>query len=404
MRRVIPWLLLALALAALVYIFLTMQRLSDDVVRREQAAANEYRSALEVLAAEQPTPGMALALAIKISADNDFLPVVLTDSAGNIVTTRNLLSEAAQEASPTAAPDSASQRQGAEARRAQERRAFETMRQEGCDSLLVDLGAGERQTLYYGRSKLIGYLTALRWLQVLSVLLLIVAIYIGIRRSHERETMGIWRGLVLESAHQLGTPISSIGAWCELLEGGYDKPREAAAELSKDAQRLATVANRFEKLGRIPALQALPLEPDIEAALDYSRSRFARGIVLSFESQAGGRAVPHDPTLIQWAVENLCKNAADALSERRDGRIAVTLSLVGRYARIEVADNGCGMDKRTARHVFEAGYTTKKRGWGIGLALVRRICEEYHHGRASVPISRPGKGTVVRLEIQGIRV
>lgn len=399
MRRVIPWLLLALALAALVYIFLTMQRLSDDVVRREQAAANEYRSALEVLAAEQPTPGMALALAIKISADNDFLPVVLCDDSGRVVTTRNVVSEPRLFAFPTSgAPDPRASQRADEA--ADELAALALLRDEGCDSLRVDLGGGEWQTLYYGRSRLIGYLAALRWLQVLCVALLIAAVYIGIMRTSEREKMGIWRGLVLESAHQLGTPISSVQAWSDLLEEGYDDTPQAGRELRKDAQRLATVANRFEKLGRVPALQALPLEPDAEAVIDYARTRFARNIRLTFHSDLRQAAVPHDPTLLRWAIENLCKNAADAIGERAEGHIDVQLTRSGRRARIEVSDNGKGMDRATARRVFEAGFTTKARGWGIGLALVRRIVVQYHHGRVAVAQSKPGAGTTFRLELR----
>ncbi|MCH9023502.1 MAG: HAMP domain-containing histidine kinase, partial [Planctomycetes bacterium] len=221
------------------------------------------------------------------------------------------------------------------------------------------------------------------------------------------EQSSLWVGMAKEAAHQLGTPISSLMGWVEYLRLHDQSPdlslkskEETYQEIEKDIARLGRVTSRFSDIGSLPKLESQPIGPLLEATTDYMRRRIPDGgtfIRLNVWSEPDLSA-PLNANLFEWVVENLLKNALDAMESER-GRIDVVATAIGNTIRIDVCDTGKGIERRNWKNVFRPGYSTKKRGWGLGLSLAKRIVEDYHGGTLSLASSRPGHGTTFRIEI-----
>jgi len=266
---------------------------------------------------------------------------------------------------------------------------------------VVEPGIGQ---IHFGNTPLVRGLKVIPLLQVAMLSLLIIAgiMALGVRARAERER--VWAGMAREAAHQLGTPLSSLQGWMELLaDGEGDAAAEAArAHMQGDVVRLERVAHRFERIGRPPKLVPLDIGDAVETVVSYFRARvptLANTVVLTVERGDGPFVVPADRVLIEWAFESLVKNAVDALAGR-GGTINVRLErAAGGGARVRVADDGPGIPPQLRRKIFSAGFSTKERGWGIGLALAKRIVEESHHGRLElVPSDR---GAVFDVTLPG---
>ena len=265
--------------------------------------------------------------------------------------------------------------------------------------------AGQVQLVHYGASELE---RLIRWfppIQLLFVALFILVGYLGFSYIRRSEQSNLWVGMAKEAAHQLGTPLSSMMGWIELLRlqrEGDDEAEMVASELERDVARLRRVADRFEKIGSVPELRPTPLLPVLDGVADYIRRRIPReGPCVSLDVYCPrDLAADLNPDLFEWVVENLLKNALDAMDG--DGQLVVEASERGGEARIEVRDTGKGMDRATARHIFRPGFSTKKRGWGLGLSLARRIVEEYHGGSLALVESTPGVGTTFLITLQAV--
>jgi signal transduction histidine kinase len=215
------------------------------------------------------------------------------------------------------------------------------------------------------------------------------------QRSEENR---LWVGLSKETAHQLGTPISSLNAWQQLLADKYQDD-EYVPQMKRDIDRLQMIADRFQKIGSEPALQPANLIPVIQNAVGYMRARTSSRITIDDSCLTGvERTVMLNAPLMQWVVENMLKNAVDAMEGA--GVITLTLFETDQQVSIEVQDTGKGIKKKDLQSVFTPGFTTKKRGWGLGLSLAKRIVEEYHKGRIFVKQSEVGKGTTFRIEMK----
>jgi signal transduction histidine kinase len=205
----------------------------------------------------------------------------------------------------------------------------------------------------------------------------------------------VWLGLSKETAHQLGTPTTSLSGWVELLQNNYpDLP--VTKELALDVKRLEKVTERFSRIGSKPSLTQENILGLILNSVNYLKSRSSSKVlfVLTFSSDDEIN-LPVNPALFEWVVENVCKNGIDAMEG--NGEITIKVEEEEKYAVIDISDSGKGMPKSSWKKVFSPGYTTKKRGWGLGLSLAKRIIEEYHHGKIFVKSSEPGKGTCIRI-------
>ena len=262
------------------------------------------------------------------------------------------------------------------------------------------------QYIFYDESRLVKELRLFPYVQLLCVGLFILAGYLGFSYVRRSEQRSLWVGMAKEAAHQLGTPISSLMGWHELLrlpELAPDQQQAALDEVENDIQRLQRVANRFSDIGSLPKLQPTSLAPVIGATADYMRRRIPQqGKRVTLEvSVPPDLQVPLNAELFEWVVENLLKNALDAL-EANEGRIEITARWHEGQALIDVHDTGKGIDRRQWKNIFRPGYSTKKRGWGLGLSLAKRIVEDYHGGQLTLAQSRPGHGTTFRIELPGV--
>lgn len=263
------------------------------------------------------------------------------------------------------------------------------------DPIEIDLGNGEKQYICYGESKLLKNLSYYPIVYIVVFLLyalLLTVVLIALKRAEQNR---VWIGLTKETAHQLGTPISSLLAWTEILKSRYPED-DMLPEMEHDVQRLRTIAERFSQVGSKQELALSDLNAVTKKAFDYMRARISKKTNMEF-SATGDIQVMLNAPLFEWVMENLCKNAVDAMEN--DGTIRVQVGQNGNCAVIDISDTGKGLPIKNYKRIFYPGFTTKKRGWGLGLSLAKRIIEEYHHGKIYVKHSEIGKGTTFRIEL-----
>lgn len=331
---------------------------------------------------------------LSIIERNTTIPVLLTDDGGNILQHRNF-----------DLPEPESAGEFGELSPANEAFLKDKLEQLSTSNnvIHITISPGLDQHLYYEDSKLLRRLSYFPYIQLVVMLVFIAVVYFAVLSTKKAEQNKVWVGLSKETAHQLGTPISSLMAWMELLPGlGVDG--EVIDEMNKDVQRLNTIASRFSKIGSVPKMEPADLNCIVGKAAEYMSTRISRRIALTASLGSGnGPDTPGElpvmacAPLFEWVMENLTKNAVDAMDG--EGRIHIATFAERDKAVIEVSDTGKGIPRRNFDNVFNPGFTTKKRGWGLGLALARRIITEYHKGRIFVKASTPGKGTTFRIEI-----
>ncbi|TDE46992.1 HAMP domain-containing histidine kinase [Flavobacterium rhamnosiphilum] len=262
------------------------------------------------------------------------------------------------------------------------------------DPIVIEYVPGKFQYLYYGNSSL---LNKLKYYPI--ALLLIIVLFGGLVYNFYRSTKmatqnKLWAGMAKETAHQIGTPLSSLIGWVELLKS-ENVDESTTFEIEKDIERLQTITDRFSKIGSEPKLENKDIIAETFQSYDYLQSRFSKQIEFSFKAPKSPIIVSLNPTLHSWTIENLVKNAIDAMKGR--GQLALEIEQEGDYVKINVSDSGGGIQKKQFKTIFEPGFTTKKRGWGLGLSLTKRIVEEYHKGTIKVLGSEIGKGTTMQV-------
>ncbi len=262
----------------------------------------------------------------------------------------------------------------------------------------ITMPDGRTAYVYYSSTPL---LRSLRWMPLfyffIAIVLLVVS-YNLFRTARTAEQNRIWVGLAKETAHQLGTPLSSLSGWVEYLRG-KELTDQYAAEVEKDIKRLDTITHRFSKIGSVPELKDEDVREATMAAVEYLQSRAPRRVKFNVTFPDGESFVtPLNSYLFQWVVENLCKNAIDATEG--EGVISIVGSQDARRIYIDISDNGRGMSPSVQKRIFDSGFTTKTRGWGLGLPLARRIVNQYHRGRLYLKYSVPGQGSCFRIELR----
>ncbi|TVQ66156.1 MAG: GHKL domain-containing protein [Balneolaceae bacterium] len=257
--------------------------------------------------------------------------------------------------------------------------------------------------VYYGESAMIQYLRYFPFLQFGILVLLLGVGYITYKSITRSEQSNLWVGMTKEAAHQLGTPLSSMYGWIQLLRDrnqDSDENLSILFEIENDVTRLKGIAERFNKIGSQPELKRVPIEPIIDDVLSYMERRLpslGRSVEVE-KSVDGSLKASINPELFQWAIENLIKNSMDAMKEASgDNRISIRAVKDDRQLFVDVEDTGSGIDRKYLREIFKPGFSTKKRGWGLGLSLTRRIIEEYHNGKVFVLSSEPKQGTIIRI-------
>jgi hypothetical protein len=321
-----------------------------------------------------------LTLVLKVLEGNKTIPVVVLDNSGNIQNYRNIRIDP-RDSIPSL------HRKVSEICSAEKKIRF----------YLDDADISEYIDIYYDDSLLLKRLAFYPYMQLTIVAVFVfIAVYmlVTLKKSEQNK---VWIGLSKETAHQLGTPISSLMAWQELLEEKYPDD-EYVSEMGKDISRLRIIADRFSKIGSTPENEPCSVNGLLAETAEYISRRVGKNIEVRFAAPSQDVQAIINPTLFEWVVENLCKNSADAMKST-GGRLMLTCGRNEKKIWVEVSDTGAGIPKSKHKKIFTPGYTTKKRGWGLGLSLAKRIVEEYHKGRIFVKSSEPGKGTTIRIEI-----
>ena len=349
-----------------------------DLKREEQRKMEIWAEAMRSLNSADEYTDLTLVLTVLNS--NSTIPVVVLDREGEVQDYRNIpLREESTE----------------EQMRAVKRKAQSMM--DAGRVIRVYLSSTDYMEICYADSLLLRRLAWWPYVQLGLVFVFVVVAIFALLSSKRAEQNKVWVGLSKETAHQLGTPISSLMAWQEMLRETYPDD-ELLPEMGKDVERLQRIAERFSKIGSLPELRPESLNEVLSAVTQYISRRASNRVRLTCTVPQQPLIVPMCSSLFEWVVENLCKNAIDAMDGQ--GSITLTASTEGALAVVEVADTGKGIPKNKFRTVFTPGFTTKERGWGLGLSLAKRIVEEYHHGRIYVKNSEVGRGTTFRIELK----
>ena len=349
---------------------------------------DEERNKMEIWAEAMRSLNMAdettdLNLVLKVINENNTIPVIVTDAHGQVQVYRNVTLKG------TTAEDSLRQAEALAERLTDEGKAIR-----------IGLGDSTKDdyiNVCYDDSVMLKRLTAYPYIQLGVVMLFVVVAIFALLTSKKAEQNKVWVGLSKETAHQLGTPISSLMAWVEMLKETYPHD-EMIPEMDKDVKRLELISDRFSKIGSMPEPVPASLTEVMEHVIQYMDRRTSKKVEFIKDFPSGDIIVRMNASLFEWVIENLCKNAVDAMEG--SGTITLHLDETADKAIIEVSDTGKGIRKKDMRNVFRPGFTTKKRGWGLGLSLAKRIVEEYHKGRIFVKSSEPGRGTTFRIELR----
>jgi signal transduction histidine kinase len=347
-------------------------RLVNDIEATERQKMELWAEAIRIIDGADFETDMAFPFSVIES--NSYIPVILTDSDKNILIHRNLDSLKFED-------EKYMERQLAHA-------------SEENDSLVINLGTDEYQLLYYRDSILLRKLIFFPYVQLAVIFLFILVSYVAFSVSRKAEQNEVWTGMSKETAHQLGTPISSLIGWMELLKQSK-LDQTMVDEMQKDTTRLEKITDRFSKIGSKPTLKESNLSSILSDSLDYMRNRGPKSVEYLLDIPEKSILVNLNETLFEWVIENLCKNATDAI--KGSGRVILHAVETETGVIIDVEDSGKGISKSRFKTIFKPGFTTKKRGWGLGLSLSKRIVESYHDGKVFVLSSDPFDSTIIRI-------
>lgn len=312
----------------------------------------------------------------KIIEENDNIPVLIADQADQIVTSRNFAH----------VPE-----ENADAYYAKELKRLKGLRK----PIEISLGDNQKQYIYYDDSNLLKQLAYFPYIQLSVIAIFLIGVLMALATTKNAEQNRVWVGLSKETAHQLGTPISSLLAWIEILKSNY--PDDSMIDdMGNDINRLKTIAERFSKIGSKSEFELVNINDTLRQSVQYMQKRSSQMVTYTLTETQPNIQTQLCVPLFEWVIENLCKNAIDAMDGKGSIQIETTID-ERKHVIIDITDTGKGIDKRQFKSVFKPGYTTKRRGWGLGLSLAKRIIEEYHHGKIFVKQSALNKGTTFRI-------
>ncbi len=343
--------------------------------------SNEERQKIQIWAEanlelqETPLTGEVSLYLFKIISENKTIPRILVDNNGKILNSVNLDPKRENDINYL-------------------RKQLDIMRLKH-EPIVIELSDKQKNYIYYKDSILLVYLQYFPFLQTFVILLFLIVVYFALRFSQNAEQNRLWVGMSKETAHQLGTPISSLLAWVEILKSRESDTR-LVTEVDKDVKRLEKITERFSRIGSAPILQEANICQITKTAVDYLRVRTSSRVNYIQEFIEDEKIyAPINIELFESVIENLWKNALDAMNN--SGEITLRIKQSGSYVFIDVSDTGKGIPKSKFKTIFRPGYTTKLRGWGLGLSLTKRIIESYHDGRIYVRYSELGRGTTFRM-------
>jgi K+-sensing histidine kinase KdpD len=361
-----------IGIGSLLYTNHLVKRLSEEERKKVEIWAEATRQL-----GQQGIDGGNINFLVKIIQNNETVPVILVNNEGDIISHRNL------DTSKVRHPGYLE-------------KTLEEMKEEH-EPIEIELNENKKHYIYYKDSIILTKLLYYPYIQLGVILLFIVVAYYAFSISRKAEQNKVWVGLSKETAHQLGTPTSSLMAWVEMLKL-KNVDNKIVDELERDTLRLEKIAARFSRIGSKPVMKKNSLNKLLDSSKQYMDKRFSEKVDLQLNLPSKELFIPLDAALFEWVIENVCKNSYDAIEG--DGIIKIDVKENKSKIYIDIIDSGKGIPKSKQKTIFKPGYTTKKSGWGLGLSLSKRIIEEYHDGRIFVLQSDQGrKGTTIRIII-----
>lgn len=378
------WYLAAGGVAIVIISLLYTKHLADQLVKRESQQAAQFAEAMRQISRLDQDLSCDLTLPARIISDNNTIPVIVLDEYRRIELYRNI------SPSDSLSPQELQQ-------------ALARMVEQGADTIPVRVPPDIDKLVIYSHSNLLSLLRLYPYIQLFLIAAFIAFGYLGFSAARRAEENLVWLGMAKETAHQLGTPITAIIGWIEALKAtNEDNPvnLEMLTELQNDVNRLELIADRFSKIGSKPELYTVNLYEELAACRDYMQRRAPRKVTFDFPDPAQHEPliVHINPPLFDWVMENLLRNAIDAM-EGGAGVISVAVRKEAHAVCIDVSDTGKGIPSSKFKTIFKPGYSTKTRGWGLGLSLSKRIVERYHGGKIFVKSSELGKGTTFTIRL-----
>lgn len=374
-RQLLKYIFIGIAVLIVVTSGFVFDILIKDLAAEERKNMELWAEATRAMTTEGPAADVDLILFI--IQKNTSIPVVLVDENDNIIEYKNINL-------PETNPEEFLKKK------------LQKLKTKN-PPFVIDLGNDARQYLYYDDSYLLKRLLVYPYAQLTVVFAFIVIAFLALTSTKKAEQNKVWVGLSKETAHQLGTPISSLVAWVEYLRTKEIDP-SLLTEMDKDVKRLEIIADRFSKIGSNPDPTPVNINNSIRSALDYMGNRISSKVKLYTHYTEEPALVSINDSLFAWVIENVIKNAVDAMGGQ--GEISIQVGMKRKNVFIDISDTGKGIPKSKFKTIFSPGYTTKTRGWGLGLSLVKRIIESYHGGKIYVRSSEIGKGTTFRIELR----
>lgn len=378
------WKIILLSFAALIFVLslIYTNKLMKDLRQEEYRRMELWSHAMGEFINSDPETDIGFLF--EVLENNQTIPVILVDADNETIISYRNLDTIKMENAEYAADK------------------LEEFRNNGKESFSIIGPDGEvMNTIYYSDSLLLKKLQYYPYIQLILIAIFIIMGYIVLNVSRRSEQNHVWLGMSKETAHQLGTPISSLMAWLEIMRDEHGET-EMFREVEKDVKRLEKIAARFSKIGSKPNLHENELVGCIRNTMSYLKTRIPATIHIETNiTNTDEIYLPLNVELFEWVIENLCKNAVDAIGT--NGTIHITIESDDKNVGIEISDTGKGISKSDFKNVFKPGYTTKNRGWGLGLSLAKRIVEEYHGGKIFVKSSEIGKGTTFRINLKKIQ-
>ncbi|WP_157976998.1 sensor histidine kinase [Taibaiella helva] len=380
MRKYLHWktYLVVFALTIVGFALYYFNQVAKDMAVEEEKRVVMLVEAFRTIAIGSPQAQSDVTFASKVITENTTIPLFLTTDKGEITSTQNL------DSSRLINDPEYLARKYEEFKRLHEPLPYD----------YSTPGLPGKGYVVYGDSILLNRLRYYPLLILAIIVFFLLIVIIAISNAQRSIQNQVWVGMSKETAHQLGTPLSSIVAWMELLKDN-ESNREWISEMEKDVSRLQLIADRFSKIGSVPQLKEENLVDRLQGMVEYMRMRKPQKVTIDFEHEEDDVQVLLSGPLFDWVIENLMRNALDAMEG--EGRILITLTNQPRLVTIDLSDTGKGIPKNNFKKVFAPGYSTKQRGWGLGLSLAKRIIQKYHNGSIFVKSSEPGKGTTFRI-------
>lgn len=376
--RINNWFVFTLLTFIVAALVVSSNFLINHLREKESERIKSLATAMKYLQDDENFDSRLNELSLYVVNENENIPIIVTDKKKNLIQSKNISEEILKNP---------------------QKLKFKINEMEDrYPPFEIQLPNYNNQFVFYDNSNLLNYLRYYPYGLALFIGAYLLFSFWFLRTIKKSDESMLWAGLAKETAHQIGTPLSSMIGWIEIMKLDKNRNEDGLIEINKDINRLKTISERFSKIGSVPELNDLNLKETIQQNYDYLKSRISRKVVFDLKIPQEEVLVPHNRILISWVIENLVKNAVDAM--KGEGNLLIRLYHKNNYIMIDVKDTGSGMSSTQIRNAFKPGYSTKKRGWGLGLSLAKRVIREYHNGDIKIAESELGKGTTFRIVLK----